>query len=118
MANILIVDDSTISRINLKKILVAEGHKIVGEGSNGIDAVEKYSQLKPDILTLDITMPEMNGIEALKIITSNDPSANVIMISALNQNNKILEALEIGAKNYIAKPYEPNQVLNAIKEIL
>lgn len=116
MAKILVVDDSMISRINLKKILVAEGHEVVGEGGNGVEAVKKFSELKPDLMTLDITMPEMDGLEALKKIMSTTPGAKVVMISALSQNAKIVEALKTGAKNYITKPYEPSQVLKVIKD--
>ncbi|MCX7841814.1 MAG: response regulator [Clostridia bacterium] len=117
MSKILIVDDSMISRINLKKILLAEGHEVIGEASNGLEAVKKFEDLKPDIVTMDITMPEMDGLEALRNIMRSNPAAKVIMISALGQNNKILEALQSGAKNYITKPYEPSQVINIIKEL-
>jgi Response regulator containing CheY-like receiver domain and AraC-type DNA-binding domain len=118
MAKILIVDDSLIQRINLKKLLTANGHEIVGECSNGAEAVKKYRELMPDLVTMDITMPEMNGLEALRIILGDNPKAKVIMISALGQEDKILEALGIGALHYITKPYEPEQVFAAVSDIL
>jgi two-component system, chemotaxis family, chemotaxis protein CheY len=118
MAKILVVDDSLISRVNLKKILSAEGHEVVGEGTNGLEAVKKFGELKPDLLTLDITMPEMDGLEALQKIVGIHPSAKVIMISALGQNDKIIQAMKSGAKQYITKPYEPNIVISTIKQIL
>lgn len=118
MAKILIIDDSVISRINLKKILVAEGHEVIGEGCNGSEAITKYEELKPDLMTLDITMPVMDGLEALKKIMSAYPSAKIVMISANDQNRKIMDSLRAGAKNYINKPYEPSQILKVIRDFV
>lgn len=117
MAKILIVDDSLIQRLNLKKLFTADGHEIVGECTNGLEAVKKFRELKPELVTLDITMPEMSGLEALKAILGEYPDAKVIMISALGQENKILEALENGALHYITKPYEPEQVISAVRDV-
>ncbi len=117
MASILVVDDSTISRNALKTILAAGGHQVVGEASDGEDAVSKYLELKPDIVTLDITMPKLNGIECLKRIMSKDPDAKVVMITALGQGSKVLEALENGARHYLAKPFEADRVLEAVGEV-
>lgn len=117
MARILIVDDSLISRMSLRKILSAEGHEIIGEGVNGLEACEKFQQLRPDVMTLDITMPEMDGLEALKRIMADDPGARVVMISALGQEKKILEALNSGARHYVTKPYEAEQVLAAVNDV-
>lgn len=118
MAKIMIVDDSLFVRMNLKKILIENGHEIVAEAANGEEACEKYSELKPEIVTLDITMPKMDGIEALSNICKEDDEANVIMISALGQEAKILEALDKGAKQYITKPFKNTDVLEKIDNIL
>ena len=117
MARILVVDDSLFSRMSLKKILTADGHEVIGESANGVDACAKYIDLKPDLVTMDITMPEMDGLEALKNIRGVNPEAQIIMISALGQETKILEALNRGAKDYITKPYESGQVISAVNEI-
>ena len=118
MARILIVDDSLVSRTNLKTILQNAGHEVVGEGVNGEDGLEKYLALRPDMATMDITMPKRNGIECLKDILSHDPQARVMMISALGQGAKVLEAVNSGARHYIAKPFEPEKVLEAVAELL
>lgn len=118
MAKIMIVDDSLIVRMNLKKILTENGHEIVAEASNGEEACQKYSEIKPEIVTLDITMPKMDGIEALTKICEADSKASVIMISALGQETKILEALDNGAKQYIIKPFKHTDVLEKIDTIL
>ncbi|WKY47894.1 response regulator [Eubacteriaceae bacterium ES3] len=118
MANILIVDDSTMSRNKLKKILISGDHLVVGEAADGIEAIEKFKELRPDIVTLDITMPNMNGIECLKEILALDEDANVVMISALGKGDTILEALNAGALNYISKPFEASAVLDIFKEAM
>jgi len=114
MSRIMIVDDSTHARLRLKKILADAGHDIVGEAATGSDAVVKYSLIKPDIVTMDITMPDMNGIDALRGIMEQDENAKIVMITALSQSNKVLEALKAGAKNYITKPFEDQKVLSVI----
>ncbi|ABZ85156.1 response regulator receiver domain protein [Heliomicrobium modesticaldum Ice1] len=118
MARILICDDSNLSRGNLKKILTTKGHEIVGEAVNGEEACKKYSELKPELVTMDITMPKMDGIAALKKIIQENPRAKVIMISALGQAPKILEAINSGAKSYVTKPFDANKVLSAVDEVL
>lgn len=118
MARILIVDDSLMSRTNLKEILQTKNHEIVMEASNGEEACRIYSELEPDLVTMDITMPVMNGIEALKKIMEKHPDARVIMITALGQASKVLEALNNGARHYITKPYEAKKVLSVIDEVL
>lgn len=118
MAKILIVDDTLIMRINLKKILEKGGHIVVGEAENGLKAVELTEKLKPDLITMDITMPEMNGIDALKEILEKYPFARIVMISALSQKIKVLDALSLGAKHYIVKPFDTNQVLEIIEKVL
>ena len=114
MAKIMIVDDSLIMRMNLKKILINHGHEIVAEADNGEEAIEKYAACSPDLVTMDITMPKMDGITALSQICKTDKGANVIMISALDQEMKILEALNHGAKQYIVKPFKDTDVLSKI----
>lgn len=118
MAKILIVDDSVVSRNNLKTILKQGGHEVIGEAGDGQDAYEKYLHLRPELVTMDITMPKVNGIESLKMIVGRDPRARVVMISALGQGTKILEALSSGAKHYVTKPFESGKVLDAVKETL
>jgi len=118
MARILIVDDSIVSRANLKTILIENGHEVVGEGVDGQDGLEKYLALQPDIVTMDITMPRLNGIESLKAILEREPEAKVVMISALGQGAKILEAINCGACHYITKPFEPDKVIEAMSELM
>lgn len=114
MANILIVDDSRTSRKILRRILEEAEHTIVGEATNGEDGFLKYQDLKPDIVTLDITMPKMNGLEALWLIRKYDPNAVAIMITAAGQKDKMIQAIKGGAADFISKPYEPNDVLRVI----
>ncbi len=118
MSKVLIVDDSIMSRNLLKNLLLEAGHNVVGEAVDGEKGFKMYLELKPDVVTMDITMPNMNGIDSLKKIIKHDPRAKVIMITALGQANKILEALSNGAKNYVTKPFESKKVLTAINEVL
>ena len=117
MANILLVDDSKTSRKILKTILEGAGQVIIDEASNGKEGVDKYFELKPDVVTLDITMPVMDGIEALKQITETDPCARIIMVTAASQKNKMLEAIRHGAADFIAKPFEPEQIVSIINKL-
>jgi len=118
MANILIVDDSKTSRKILRGILEEAGHTIVGEGVNGEDGFLKYKELKPDLVTLDITMPKMDGIEALQIIRKEDENARVIMITALGQKEKMIQAVKFGAAEFITKPFEDDEVVKAVDKAL
>jgi len=118
MAKILIVDDSAISRKKLKAILESANHEIVGEAVDGAEALEKYEVLSPHLVTMDITMPNVDGISALKDIMERDPLARVVMITALGKGEKILEALNAGAKNYITKPFDAGQIIHSIQEAL
>jgi two-component system, chemotaxis family, chemotaxis protein CheY len=119
MASILIVDDSLMSRKTLKQIFVEDGrHNVVGEAMDGEQGFEQFLRLRPDVVTMDITMPKMDGIETLHKIVRHNPDANVVMISALGQASKILQALNGGAKNYVTKPFESRQVLGAVEEAL
>ncbi len=118
MARILIVDDSIIMRRNLNTILTQAGHSIIAEATNGKEAFIEYQKQMPDLVTMDITMPIMNGIEAVKNILNKFPEAKIIMISALDQRNMVFEALENGAKHYIIKPINPDNVLAVVNTVL
>ena len=118
MARILVVDDSIISRNSLKAILAQGGHEVAGEAGNGEDALTLYEKIRPDIVTMDITMPGLGGIESLRRIMACDPQAKVIMISASGQGYKVLEAMDRGARHYLAKPFQAALVLSAIGEVL
>ena len=118
MGKVLIVDDAAFMRMMLKDILEKNGFQIIGEASNGIKAVELYKKDKPDIVTMDITMPDMDGIEALKEIMAFDSSANVIMCSAMGQQGMVMDAIKAGAKDFIVKPFQAERVLEAVKKIL
>ncbi len=116
--SILVVDDAAFMRINLKNILEKGGYEVVGEAENGSDAFNKYKDLKPDLVTMDITMPEMDGIEAVKKIKEFDGEANIIMCSAMGQQSMVVEAIEAGAKDFIVKPFEDDRVLEAVEKAL
>ncbi|MGN1313402.1 MAG: response regulator [Lachnospiraceae bacterium] len=118
MANILIVDDSRTSRKILRKILEKGGHTIIGEATNGEEGYLEYTKLKPDVVTMDITMPKMDGIEALQLIRRFDEHAVVIMITAAGQKEKMLQAIKYGASDFIAKPYEGSDVLQVIQKFI
>ena len=118
MARILIVDDSTVMRKNLHSIFTGNGHEVVGEAADGTQAILMYAKLKPDLVTMDITMPKMTGVEVVKRIIYKDSSAKIIMVSALNQKQMVFEALNNGAKHYIIKPIEPSQLLGVVNEVL
>jgi two-component system, chemotaxis family, chemotaxis protein CheY len=118
LARILVVDDAKFMRMTLSNILTKAGHEIVGEGENGNDAIQLYRELKPDLVTLDITMPEMNGIEAVKAIKGEFPAATVIMCSAMGQQKMVVEAIESGAKDFIVKPFDEARVLDSVQRVL
>jgi two-component system chemotaxis response regulator CheY len=118
MAKILVVDDAAFMRMMLKDILVKGGHEVVGEAANGIEAIDQYGKLKPDLVTMDITMPEMEGIEALKRIKTDDPKAKIIMCSAMGQQGMVVQAIQAGAKDFVVKPFQSDRVLEAISKAL
>lgn len=118
MANILIVDDSRTSRRMLRQILEEAGHTIVGESVNGEEGYLKYKELKPDLVTLDITMPKLDGIEALQLIKKFDEDVKVVMITAAGQKEKMIQAIKYGAAEFIAKPYEAEEVKQIIDKVL
>ena len=116
--NILICDDAAFMRMMIKDILTKNGYNIAGEAENGAKAVEKYAELKPDLVLMDITMPEMDGIEALKRIKASDASATVIMCSAMGQQAMVIESIQAGAKDFIVKPFQGDRVLEAVKKVV
>lgn len=118
MAKILIVDDSKTSRKILRGILEENGHEIIGEAGNGKEAVSKYIELKPDITTMDITMPVMNGLDALKQIVDYDKNAKVVMITAAGQKTKMVDAVKYGASDFLAKPFDSDQIIDIINKVL
>lgn len=117
-ASVLIVDDALFMRMMIKDILSKDGFEIVGEAENGIEAVKKYAELRPDLVTMDIVMPEMDGIEAVRNIMKLDPGATVLMCSAMGQQPLVVEALEAGAMDFIIKPFHPAKVVEAVRKAL
>lgn len=117
MPKVLIVDDAAFMRKLLKNILFSGGFDIVGEAENGKQAVELYKKLRPDIVTMDIIMPEMNGIEALKEIKKIDPNAKVVMCTAVGQEQMVKTAIKFGAKGYIVKPFQAPKVIEELKKV-
>ncbi len=116
--NILICDDAAFMRMMIKDILTKNGYNVAGEAENGAKAVEKYAETKPDLVLMDITMPEMDGIQALKKIKESDPSACIIMCSAMGQQAMVIEAIQSGAKDFIVKPFQAERVLEAVKKVV
>lgn len=115
---ILIVDDAAFMRMMIKDILSKNGFEIAGEANDGVQAIEKYKEVSPDLVTMDITMPEMDGITALKEIKKFDPNAKVIMCSAMGQQAMVIDAIQAGAKDFIVKPFQADRVIEAIKKTI
>jgi two-component system, chemotaxis family, chemotaxis protein CheY len=115
---VLVVDDAAFMRMMIKDILTKNGYEVVGEAADGAQAVERYQELRPDLVTLDITMPEMDGIEALKKIRAIDPNARVIMCSAMGQQAMVIDAIQAGAKDFVVKPFQADRVIEAVKKVL
>ena len=115
---VLIVDDAAFMRMMLKDILTKNGYEVVGEAENGAKAVEKYKEVTPELVTMDITMPEMDGISALKNIRSIDSNAKVVMCSAMGQQAMVIEAIQAGARDFIVKPFQADRVLEAVKKVI
>lgn len=114
MKRVLVVDDAAFMRLSLKTILERNGYEVIGEAVNGNDAIEKFKILKPDIVTMDITMPELDGIQALGEIIKFDPKANVVILSAMGQEPRIREAITLGAKGFIVKPFKEENLVKAL----
>ena len=118
MAKILVVDDAAFMRMMIKDILTKNGYEVAGEAENGAVAVSKYSELKPDLVLMDITMPEKDGIQALKDIKASDGGAKVIMCSAMGQQAMVIEAIQSGARDFIVKPFQADRVIEAVKKVV
>jgi two-component system, chemotaxis family, chemotaxis protein CheY len=118
MGKILVVDDAQFMRLTLSNILTRGGFEVVGEASDGEQAIETYNKVKPDLVTMDITMPKLNGIEATKAILENDPNATIVMCSAVGQQKIVVEAIQMGAKDFIVKPFDEGRVIDTINRLL
>lgn len=118
MVRVLIADDAAFMRMMIKNILVQHGYEVVGEAQDGAEAVVKHAELRPDVTTMDITMPEKDGIAALKEILAADPGARVVMCSALGQESKVIESIRSGAKDFVVKPFQQQRVLAALDKAL
>ncbi len=118
MARVLVVDDAAFMRKMVTDALTKGGHEVVGEAGNGVEALTQYRELKPDLLTLDITMPEKDGLATLKELMELDPAAKVVMCSALGQESKVLESIKLGAKDFVVKPFQADRVIEAVGKAL
>lgn len=118
MIKILVVDDAAFMRMTIKGILEKNGFKVVGEAEDGITAIKMYSEFKPDIVTMDITMPEMSGVDALKIIKRYDSKAKVVMVTAMGQESMVMDAVSHGAKAFIIKPFKEDHVIKTLKKVM
>lgn len=116
--NILVCDDAAFMRMMIKDILTKNGYNVAGEAENGLKAIEKYKEVNPDLVLMDITMPEMDGIQALKEIKKVDSGAKVIMCSAMGQQAMVIESIQAGAKDFIVKPFQADRVLEAVKKVV
>lgn len=117
MRKVLIVDDAAFMRMAIKEMLIKNGFEVIDEAGNGVTAINKYKELRPDIVTMDITMPEMNGIDALKSIMEFDPNAKVVMISAMGQETMVMDAIKFGAKSFIVKPLKEEHVIQTLMRV-
>ena len=118
MKRVMVCDDAAFMRMMIKDILVKNGYEIAAESENGLKAVEQYPDAKPDLVLMDITMPEVDGIEAVRRIKALDPNANVIMCSAMGQQAMVIEAIQAGAKDFIVKPFQADRVLEAVRKVI
>ena len=118
LAKILIVDDAAFMRMTIKKMLEAHNHIVIGEAENGIEAVKKFAELSPDVVLLDITMPEMNGVDALKRIKEMDKDAKVVICSAMGQQTMVAQAIQYGAKDFIVKPFQEDRLIAAVEKVM
>ena len=118
MKRVMVCDDAAFMRMMIKDILVKNGYEIAAEAENGLKAVEQYPEAKPDLVLMDITMPEVDGIEAVRRIKALDPNANVIMCFAMGQQAMVIEAIQAGAKDFIVKPFQADRVLEAVRKVI
>lgn len=117
MKKVLVVDDAAFMRVSIKNTLTKNGFEVVGEANNGLVGFQKYQELNPDIVTMDITMPEMDGLESLKKILAVNPQAKVVMVSAMGQESMVREAIVAGAKGFIVKPFKEDSILSALNNL-
>ncbi len=115
---VLVCDDAIFMRTMISDILAQAGYEIVGEAETGVQAVERYKQLKPDLVTMDIVMPDLGGIEAVREIVKFDPAARILMCSAMGQQALVVEAIQAGARDFVVKPFQPSRVLEAVQRVL
>ena len=115
---VLICDDAIFMRTMIRDILQQAGFEVVGEAETGAQAVERYRELKPDLVTMDIVMPDMGGIDAVRQIMAEDPNAKVLMCSAMGQQALVIEAIQAGARDFVVKPFQPSRVLEAVQRVL
>ncbi len=115
---VLVVDDAAFMRMMVKDVLTKNGYDVVGEAENGQKAIEKYKELTPDLVVMDITMPEVDGIQAVKEIKAIDGDAKIIMCSAMGQQAMVIESIQAGAKDFIVKPFQPDRVIEAVKKVI
>lgn len=118
MAKILLVDDAAFMRMMIKDTLSKNGYSELFEAGDGIQAIEKYDEIHPDLVIMDITMPNMDGLEALKAIKAKDPNATIVMCSAMGQETMVIEAIKLGAKDFIVKPFKPDRILKTVASII
>ena len=118
MARVLVVDDAAFMRKVVSDALASGGHDVIGEAGNGVEAIDRFRELKPELTMLDITMPEKTGLEALAEIMAIDPRARVLMCSALGQESKVIESIKLGAKDFVVKPFQPERLLEAVGKAL
>lgn len=114
---VLIIDDTAFMRMTLKNVLEKHGYEVVGEADDGVQAIELFRELKPALVTMDITMPKMNGITAIQEIMKINPHAKIIVVSAMGQKSVIIEALNAGAKDFIVKPFQPDRIVEALHKV-
>lgn len=117
MKTVLVVDDAVFMRTTIKRMLEDQSFNVIGEASNGAEAVEMYRKLLPDVVTMDVTMPGMTGIEAVEAIISEDPNAKIVMVTALGQQKLIVDAIERGAKDFVTKPFNPEQIIQVLTNV-
>ena len=115
---VLVCDDAIFMRTMISDILAEAGYEVIGEAETGVQAVQKYRELKPDLVTMDIVMPDMGGIDAVREICKDDPDAKVLMCSAMGQQALVVEAIQAGAKDFVVKPFQPSRVLEAVQRVL
>jgi two-component system, chemotaxis family, chemotaxis protein CheY len=118
MARILVVDDAAFMRKVLSDALMAGGHEVAGEAANGNEALQRFPDVRPDLTTLDITMPDKDGLATLRELMTLDPDARVVIVSALGQESKVLEAIKLGARDFVVKPFDAERLLGAVEKAL